>query len=655
MQVSQSDRDVSGEKSLFNIFVSPANHQPKSRRNTPKRKAEAIEKENKQRPRTPSGQVLTTSVSTLRNRIEKGVEKAINTGGRVITADHENVALQMNLNFCALSRGDCSTVTDTNLSTIIESVKDKQIAMTGKISEKDKINGSAEDQTVDDVGDGNNTCKMKETADVECNLAKVLFTKTTEEVASVLKTKAINANAAAEEDTNAEDYPSMDVRTVIKMLAELKLDVKQQIHEEILSKAGDEKATKKQLLTMSSEVGVCQARERMMIDTMAGMAGQIQELQEKLEIQEMNMNKRTVILSGFEAASKKVDARLQLEDFMDQQLGIQVVIEDFYYIGNGEPREIVISLLSTTHKHMVMKHKSKLKDLKNSKGKKMYFRDFLSPRQLETEKTIRQIKKDMEENQVEMEDVFSKGQQIFIGEEEKMKIVTEPDPTQVLRMSIPELNEIMMMQPKLGKVIHASNNKFTGYSLCTNSSEEIQKTYMKIRLNHAEARHIICVWRIPGVKKYLAEDFCDDGDHGIGRMILEEMQRCDIKCRAIFVVRNTKEKMCGERYRLYKQCVHETLCMHSKNDVTGEEEKMTAPNQENQNTDEKRTYAKVAASPPMAEDQRGRGRGRGRGDGRGGRGWRNSRGRGEGGRGRGGIQKKRGTAHKAVYTKNNST
>ena len=313
----------------YDLFRSPRNCQPKQSRRTPKRKLDekGCESSSKHRPRTPSGQVINTSVSILKGLIESQSKR-------------ENFVAQINEKFCAL----------TNNS---------QLPTPNMIKEKtnNTIKGcDGQDQVLSDSSPG----EKRDESDT--NLASVLFQSGSNEViAEAISRENINTSDEIEDDAKP-NIPSMDVRTVVKMLEDLKIDMKQHLSTETKKQhpvyARKAELLENQYTTLTSQVNVCEARERMMIDTMAGIAEKIKELQEKLEIQDINLNKRAIILSGFEADEKKKIARMQLEDFLQNKVQVEVVIEEFYYIGSSSPREIVLILLSANHKRHIFQNKN---------------------------------------------------------------------------------------------------------------------------------------------------------------------------------------------------------------------------------------------------------------------------------------------------------
>ena len=151
--------------------------------------------------------------------------------------------------------------------------------------------------------------------------------------------------------------------------------------------------------------------------------------------------------------------------------------------------------------------------------------------------------------------------------------------------------------------------------------QQVRDLYAHVKLNHADARHIICAWRIPGLSKYECEDSCDDDDVGAGAAVLRFMKNNNIMCRAILVVRRCGNRLYDERIPTYIKCAEETIKKNSYNTLAKTTDQVAT------NDHGQLTYAGAVKSPPKpSATVRGRGRGQGRG--RGGRSRRRGGGRG---------------------------
>ena len=290
----------------------------------------------------------------------------------------------------------------------------------------------------------------------------------------------------------------------------------------------------------------------MMIGMMSKINDKMDELSKKFEMLEVDAAKKSVILSNFEAEENKKHCRYQLMSFFTEEIGIQVEIEEFYFIGNNEPRDIVINFLSANHKRLLFQNVRNIAHLRNSHGKKYTFRDYMTTKQNELRKTGDRIAEVVSEREPVMrEDVIMDRGEIYIGTDKYEKKVSAPDPTKVLQLPLRKLNEIMSTEVQRAHVYQEKGNTFTAYTVCTNSIQEVQDAYMKIRLNHPEARHIVAAWNIPAQQDYDNADGCDDDEHGIANVLVKCLKKNEISHRAVYIVRNCGERMYGRRAPAY--------------------------------------------------------------------------------------------------------
>ena len=54
---------------------------------------------------------------------------------------------------------------------------------------------------------------------------------------------------------------------------------------------------------------------------------------------------------------------------------------------------------------------------------------------------------------------------------------------------------------------------------------------------YGEARHVIAAYSIPGDVNHLCEDYCDDGEHNAGHVLLKWMKQQKMTAKVMFVVR----------------------------------------------------------------------------------------------------------------------
>ena len=221
-------------------------------------------------------------------------------------------------------------------------------------------------------------------------------------------------------------------------------------------------------------------------------------------------------------------------------------------------------------------------------------------------------------DEVEKADVTLQKDKIYVGDRQYTPQVKPPDPTEVLRFSLPRLNEVMSINIHCGSKETIQDNSFQAYMIAASSYTKIQDAYMKLRMNHADARHIICAWRVPGLHQYECNDHCDDQDYGASKQLLELMTENDINCTAIFVVRYCGEKLYSQRNQMYIRAAVDVIQKHPWNPITKTNQKIHQPsNQSNMDGQvHNQTYANAVRGrakkifTPRGGMYKGRGRGR---------------------------------------------
>ena len=145
------------------------------------------------------------------------------------------------------------------------------------------------------------------------------------------------------------------------------------------------------------------------------------------------------------------------------------------------------------------------------------------------------------------------------------------------------------------------------YCIDTDNIQTVREAYFKVRLLHAKAKHIVCAYNLPAAasKQHLYQDYCDDGDHGVGAILLEAMKKSKVTHKAYFIVRHCgKDKLNKERFTAYLKAAQQLTLSKPKNIFLGIEqaldvEPVTGPEKQ-----------QSGSSGFRAISNRGRGRGR---------------------------------------------
>ena len=155
-----------------------------------------------------------------------------------------------------------------------------------------------------------------------------------------------------------------------------------------------------------------------------------------------------------------------------------------------------------------------------------------------------------------------------IDNEKYSKKIIVPRAEHLLQLTTEQVDDILEMPIHQGDKCEKDNSIFVGFTAAVNDYEQIQKLYFKMKLLHPGARHIVCVFRIPGMKSFQCEDYCDNEETNCGQSLLRWMQEENLTCRVFFVARFYGGiKMGTERFRMYQDAAIKVLNKHPYNNV----------------------------------------------------------------------------------------
>ena len=92
----------------------------------------------------------------------------------------------------------------------------------------------------------------------------------------------------------------------------------------------------------------------------------------------MQNMREAAVFTGFHCKQRKKHACIaELNEFFEQEMGINPHIEDIFFLGQGQYRPIVITFATMADKSLVFKKLDLIKDLINNQGQGLFFNDYL--------------------------------------------------------------------------------------------------------------------------------------------------------------------------------------------------------------------------------------------------------------------------------------
>ena len=280
------------------------------------------------------------------------------------------------------------------------------------------------------------------------------------------------------------------------------------------------------------------------------------DIVKRLDNLETSNAKKMATLTGIKFSDKKEDLIRELTDLFQDELSVyDVKIQDAYKLGDNVPQPVVIIFETVTDKQKVFQNKKLLNRIHGEDEARIFLNDYLPAAQNEKRKRERDIKKEYAGNDKMKCEYTKKG--FLVGSSVYKKKVQVPTSTELLELTPDDYDELMKMKLSKGPQMEVKGNIFIAYGLDCTDFRGIRDAYLKLKIMHTKARHIICAYNLPGVERHLLSDYVDDDDPGAARILLLEMLRSEIINKAIFVVRFCGEKLHGDRISSYLNAARE--------------------------------------------------------------------------------------------------
>ena len=156
-----------------------------------------------------------------------------------------------------------------------------------------------------------------------------------------------------------------------------------------------------------------------------------------------------------------------------------------------------------------------------------------------------------------------------VNGERYQPMISAPDPTDVLKLTEKQLDEVYDMELNHGQRFEYAKSEFAAYVVPANERTLVEKAYMKLRLVHPLAKHIICSYSVPGLPRFQHEEYCDDNETGAGKFIMNMMKASQLTNVAVFVVRYQHgEKIGNKRFELMTDAIISAFNMFPFNKYT---------------------------------------------------------------------------------------
>ena len=237
--------------------------------------------------------------------------------------------------------------------------------------------------------------------------------------------------------------------------------------------------------------------------------------------------------------------------FFTKELEIKEPPEFLYAYWKGKNkghRPAVVKFSSQKDKGRIYTNATKLKGKKNEAGRSYKITDHLPEELAEQQQRNKQIiTQNFKLLDGDRQEMKIKGGKLMVGNLEYKKKIQNPTAKTLLNMESDHIQTIQEFNLAQSKEIAEKGSRFKAYALPTSQLSQVQNVLQHIRRKYSSASHVCMCYRFAGIDKAYGEDYLDDGDHAIGRRMLEHLIQNDKTNIAVFLIRYYGGQHLGNR------------------------------------------------------------------------------------------------------------
>ena len=127
-------------------------------------------------------------------------------------------------------------------------------------------------------------------------------------------------------------------------------------------------------------------------------------------------------------------------------------------------------------------------------------------------------------------------------------------------MTPEEMEETLKIEVSTSEPGELNNSRFIGIAVDSHTHEETRQVYKKLKMLHGGTRLIVCGYSVSSPDQTWGEGFCNDGEHGAGRHLLNIIKNNNLRNVSLFGIRYYGGIHLGQRrFTIYKQVAASAL------------------------------------------------------------------------------------------------
>ena len=255
-----------------------------------------------------------------------------------------------------------------------------------------------------------------------------------------------------------------------------------------------------------------------------------------------------------------------------------MLVDECFTLGQQNPKPIVVVFQTIQDKQMVMQAKHLLKGETSDADRKIYISDY-TPQVVQDKR-----KRDADVRKIALgkhgvDNITYTNPGLTVAGIPCRKKVVPPTPRELVNVPPEDLQRILKIPVARSDNVTEDGGVFTAYTAAVSTHKEVRDLYLKLKMVQPSAKHIVCSYWVDHPEEYYALDYHDDGEHTVGRLLMDFLKENDLKNRVIFVARRYGGvKMGAARFNCYLKVAKQSIIKGQFNHVLQTEQQVICDN-----------------------------------------------------------------------------
>ena len=313
------------------------------------------------------------------------------------------------------------------------------------------------------------------------------------------------------------------------------------------------------------------------------------EMREQIETLMYHSMKANIIIFGI-WRKKDENCAQKVTNFFRKVMKIKdnIPVLVAHRLGESLKSPIIAKLANHSQKGVIFKHVSNISKLTNKDGDLFRVTDQLPGLRGEKDRRKRDIICDNNRLDPPARLSLKKEKGMLYREVDKDNwvkydsLIKCPSAVELLEVHQEARTKLMSIYSKMTPGVHIEKHGSDLYAFAYDVSniDQINEGYKAVRLNHLQARHVACAFRLPGVLVAQMEDAHDDEEYSVGRILLNALKFANITHKCVYVVRYYSGVHIGnDRFQCYLETARSSINRNPTNSVL--QQQQTPWNQDN--------------------------------------------------------------------------